>query len=137
MKKLTFILTGILSAGLLVSCETTTNIAQGTTDFYLAKADYKVSGDTTGKACVDYILGFPFVKEKNLENKYAFYSPFSNMSRNMTAARYDALSKVKDATYFVESRIETVTTPGFFVTERCTIVYGKAITVTGSSSVNN
>jgi hypothetical protein len=137
MKKITVILAGIIAASSLLSCSST-HISQKSTNFNLAKADYKVSGDTTGHSCVNYYFGFPFVQEDNLKNKYGYIGNPITL-RSLSAARYDAITKVKDATYFVESRVETSYRSKFLwlISESCSTVYGKAITVTGSSNINN
>ncbi len=93
----------------------------------LAKADYTIGNNTVGKACKTRLFG---VIWSDLMESNQGYLPGYWFNHVASAAVYDALNKIPDATYVVEPRFE-VTSTGLFPLfgEQCVTVRARAVTL--------
>jgi len=114
----------------LASCSIASISAPGlrTNGLDLAKADYSISAETTGKACKTRVFGV--IWSDLFSSKYGSIGYYPQLDYVASVATNDALSKVPGATYAVEPRVEE-TTSGLYPVfgERCVTVKARAVTL--------
>jgi hypothetical protein len=141
------VIASFMVALFLISCSTTTQYDKKTVNLRLLDADFKVLGRTSGKSCTTkYIFNiFGGFDEEYALHRRKFSAKFSEAmyygidayvdirSLAEDGARYDALSKFPNASYFVsgDRQVEYHKVYPFY-REECVILTGDAIEVTGA-----
>ena len=134
MIKNLFFVSVLLSAFILVGCKSTNKVMGGGTvgGVTMTKADFTVSGDTSGEGCSTQILLVDWSRLFKSEVGRAGSFGGVSMMGNYAAAQatYNAISKVEDATYFVLGHTSEKTTSFLpFYYKSCVTVHGKAVTI--------
>jgi len=131
----------IMTVAMFAGCKTMEKSYPGTA-LIPQPADYKISGEVTGKGEAIVILGFITIGKREFGhtynwaaiNPFSFLSSFSGRSIAESNAMYDALGKMKGADKVIEPKWEVQSTglPILF-TKYSVTVTAKAITFTGPS----
>ncbi len=134
----------VMTVTMFAGCKTMEKSYPGTA-LVPQPADYKISGEVTGKGETIVILGFITIGKREFGHTYqwaaanplaflGFLSSFSGRSIAESNAMYDALGKMKGADKVIEPKWEVQSTgiPILF-TKYSVTVTAKAITFTGPS----
>ncbi|WP_367898711.1 hypothetical protein AB3N61_05735 [Leptospira sp. WS58.C1] len=114
----------LLTAAFLANCtyqvKSTPQIY--TDDVTLAPADYTVLGETSGKSCGGNIFG---IFRHGNTSKYG--SGLLTLDFVTENAYYDALSKLENATYILNPKIEETGTNYLIYSDRCVTIKARGI----------